>query len=122
MTGALLPSFRRRCRAGVSSKGGAELDGHAVDTSLVEDGEVAVGLHRDLSPLDDSSLTEDPPIGDLGHPTLEHRFLVDQRGSPVPQPRRTVGPMAPTMALAAVRMMSKVAASAAPWTQPGAPS
>ena len=36
--------------------------------------------------------------------------------------RLTVGPTAPSIAFAAVRMMSNVAASTAPCTQPGAPS
>ena len=45
---------------------------------VVEDGELPVRLHRDDPPLHDAALAEDPAVGHLGHPALEHGLLVAQ--------------------------------------------
>ena len=89
---------------------------------LIEDGELALGLDRDHAALHDATLAEDAAFGDVRHPSLEHGFLVGECGAHVAQGQRDGGPTEPTIALAAVRMMSKVAASTAPCTHPGAPS
>ena len=60
--------------------------GHLVDElTVVEDGELALGLDRHDPVLDDAALAEDPPVRHLGDPSLEDRFHAGEGRAPVAQ-------------------------------------